>query len=67
MVLPETLTRERETILVNLNDGTSEGIHYPGLAAFSVQHHPEAAPGPHDAGYLFDAFIRLMEEGRMPG
>jgi carbamoyl-phosphate synthase small subunit len=64
VVLPETVTRARETILGNLNDGTSEGIRYPALAAFSVQHHPEAAPGPHDAGYLFDEFIRLMDEGK---
>ena len=60
VVLPETLTCQRQTFLGNLNDSTSEGILYPELAAFSVQHHPEAAPGPHDAGYLFDDFIRLM-------
>ena len=64
VVLPETLAQERETILGNLNDHTSEGICYPALSAFSVQHHPEAAPGPHDAGYLFDEFIRLMDEGK---
>ena len=64
VVLPETLTCRRETILGNLNDGTSEGIYYPELAAFSVQHHPEAAPGPHDAGYLFDEFILLMDKGK---
>ncbi len=64
VVLPETVTRARETILGNLNDNTSEGIRYPAFAAFSVQHHPEAAPGPHDAGYLFDEFIRLMDEGK---
>ena len=64
VVLPETLAQERETILGNLNDQTSEGICYPALSAFSVQHHPEAAPGPHDAGYLFDEFIRLMDGGK---
>jgi carbamoyl-phosphate synthase small subunit len=64
VVLPESLTQERETILDNLNDHTSEGIRYPALSAFSVQHHPEAAPGPHDADYLFDEFIQLIEEGR---
>jgi carbamoyl-phosphate synthase small subunit len=62
VVLPESLTQERETILDNLNDHTSEGIRYPALSAFSVQHHPEAAPGPHDADYLFDEFLHLMEE-----
>ncbi len=64
VVLPESLTQERETILDNLNDHTSEGILYPALSAFSVQYHPEAAPGPHDADYLFDEFIHLMEKGK---
>jgi carbamoyl-phosphate synthase small subunit len=64
VVLPESLTGERETVHENLNDQTSEGIRYPALSAFSVQYHPEAAPGPHDAGYLFDEFIQLMEEGK---
>ena len=68
VVLPESLTEKRETLLWNLNDRTSEGLCYPALSAFSVQHHPEAAPGPHDADYLFDEFIHLMEErrGRTP-
>jgi carbamoyl-phosphate synthase small subunit len=64
VVLPETLTQEHETILDNLNDHTSEGIRYPKLSAFSVQHHPEAAPGPHDADYLFAEFIRLMDAAK---
>ena len=46
---------------VNLNDMTAEGIRLLDLPAFSVQYHPEAAPGPHDARYLFKAFTRLME------
>ena len=45
---------------VNLNDMTVEGIRLLDVPAFSVQYHPEAAPGPHDAAYLFDAFTRLM-------
>jgi carbamoyl-phosphate synthase small subunit len=45
---------------VNLNDMTVEGIRMLDLPAFSVQYHPEAAPGPHDARYLFDAFMRLI-------
>jgi len=65
VVLPESLSGERETIRANLNDRTSEGIRYPALWAFSVQYHPEAAPGPHDSDYLFDEFILLMDEGRM--
>jgi len=67
VVLPESLTGERETVHENLNDRTSEGLRYPALSAFSVQYHPEAAPGPHDADYLFDEFIHLMDNGRMPG
>jgi carbamoyl-phosphate synthase small subunit len=67
VVLPESLSGERETIQDNLNDRTSEGLRYPAIAAFSVQYHPEAAPGPHDADYLFDEFILLMDDGRMPG
>ncbi len=47
---------------VNANDGTCEGMDYPALRAFSVQFHPEAAAGPHDTAFLFDRFIRLMEE-----
>ena len=46
----------------NLNDDTIEGIRIKGKKAFSVQYHPEASPGPHDARYLFDYFIELMEK-----
>lgn len=45
---------------VNLNDRTVEGIRCATVPAFSVQYHPEAAPGPHDSRYLFDEFIELM-------
>ena len=45
---------------VNLNDNTVEGIRCKKLAAFSVQYHPEASPGPHDSAYLFSDFINLM-------
>jgi carbamoyl-phosphate synthase small subunit len=51
-----------EVTHVNLNDGVIEGFGAPAAGAFSVQYHPEAAPGPHDARYLFDAFRQLMEE-----
>ncbi len=47
---------------VNLNDMTSEGIRLLETPAFSVQYHPEAAPGPHDAHYLFGTFISMMRE-----
>jgi carbamoyl-phosphate synthase small subunit len=46
---------------VHLNDGTSEGLAAPDLRAFSVQYHPEAAAGPHDALYLFDRFRDAMK------
>jgi len=46
---------------VNLNDMTTEGIRLLDMPAFSVQYHPEAAPGPHDARYLFGAFTRMMD------
>jgi carbamoyl-phosphate synthase small subunit len=45
---------------INLNDGTLEGLRHRKLGAFSVQYHPEASPGPHDATYLFDEFIRML-------
>ncbi|MBI2527224.1 MAG: glutamine-hydrolyzing carbamoyl-phosphate synthase small subunit [Candidatus Rokubacteria bacterium] len=45
---------------VSLNDGTSEGMRHRELPIFSVQYHPEASPGPHDADYLFRDFIALM-------
>jgi carbamoyl-phosphate synthase small subunit len=45
---------------VHLNDGTSEGLAAPGVRAFSVQYHPEAAAGPHDAMYLFERFTAAM-------
>lgn len=47
---------------VNLYDDTVEGLEHRSLPVFSVQYHPEAAPGPHDSRYLFDAFIHRMEE-----
>jgi carbamoyl-phosphate synthase small subunit len=49
---------------VNLNDGTNSGIRCVDVPAFSVQYHPESAPGPHDSRYLFDEFCNLMEGGR---
>jgi carbamoyl-phosphate synthase small subunit len=48
----------------NLNDMTLAGFRMADRPVFAVQHHPEASPGPHDAGYLFDAFVRLMAERR---
>jgi carbamoyl-phosphate synthase small subunit len=48
----------------NLNDQTVEGIRHKTLPIFSVQHHPEASPGPHDSQYLFGRFVELMEKER---
>jgi carbamoyl-phosphate synthase small subunit len=47
---------------VNLNDQTNEGFEHAELPIFSVQYHPEASPGPHDAHYLFDKFVQLIEK-----
>ena len=61
---PSSLDPARvEVSHTNLNDGTCEGLRCLDRPAFSVQYHPEAAPGPHDARYLFDEFVRLMREG----
>lgn len=51
-----------EVTHVGLNDGVVEGLRLIDKPAFSVQYHPEAAAGPHDANYLFDRFVGLMEE-----
>ena len=52
---------------VNLNDGVCEGLEVRGAQCFSVQHHPEAGPGPHDSIYLFDRFAALMDGQRLSG
>jgi carbamoyl-phosphate synthase small subunit len=58
---PTTFDIPTDVSHVNLNDGTCEGLRCRDVPAFSVQYHPEASPGPHDASYLFDDFVRLME------
>jgi carbamoyl-phosphate synthase small subunit len=65
MVDPDTLDPTvAEVTHVNLNDGTVEGMRCRDLPAFSVQYHPEAAPGPHDSHYLFARFRELIEQHR---
>jgi len=54
-------SKDLEITHFNLNDKTIEGIRVKSKPAFSVQYHPEAAPGPHDAAYLFDEFIELIK------
>ncbi len=61
---PDTLPAEAEITHINLNDQTVEGLRHDGLQCFSVQYHPEAGPGPHDASYLFRQFTQLMAERR---
>ena len=66
-LLPEVIDSDFGDVVPthqNLNDGTLEGLACRDVPAFSVQYHPEAAPGPSDAGYLFDDFVTLIEEGR---
>ena len=48
----------------NVNDKTNEGLKYIGKNIFTVQFHPEACPGPQDSGYLFDRFMKMMEESK---
>ena len=47
---------------INLNDRTLEGLKHKKIPLFSVQYHPEASPGPHDAGYLFDRFVEMIRK-----
>ena len=57
---PDSLPAAVEVTHINLNDNSLEGMRHTEFRAFSVQYHPEHAPGPHDAEYLFDRFIDLM-------
>lgn len=63
-IAPDSLSPEVEITHLNLNDRTVAGIRHRSLPLFSVQYHPEASPGPHDADYIFEQFVRVMREAR---
>jgi len=60
-VVLDSLPEEVEVTDVNLNDGTAEGLRHKSLPVLSVQYHPEASPGPHEASTYFDRFIDIMK------
>ncbi|PIW59309.1 MAG: carbamoyl phosphate synthase small subunit [Candidatus Omnitrophica bacterium CG12_big_fil_rev_8_21_14_0_65_50_5] len=61
----KSLNGDIEMIDFNLNDNTLEGLRHKKFPLLSFQHHPEAAPGPHDAQYLFNYFINMMDENKL--
>jgi carbamoyl-phosphate synthase small subunit len=65
-VAAESLPPDMEITHVNLNDACVEGMRHRMLPIISVQYHPEAAPGPHDAEHHFKRFIELMEKRSGP-
>lgn len=64
VVCEEGLPSNAEVNCINVNDKSVEGIIYHGKPIFTVQFHPEAAPGPHSTAFLFDRFLRMIKEGQ---
>ncbi len=60
--VPESITEIAEVTHTNLFDGTIEGVRYKNSPILSVQHHPEASPGPHESRYVFGEFLKLIRE-----
>ena len=63
-VTEESLGEQVEITHLNLNDRTVAGLKHKTLPLFSVQYHPEASPGPHDADYLFEQFVKMMRDNK---
>ena len=61
---PDSLPEDSEVSYVNGNDNTCEGVTYTSFPAFSVQFHPEAHGGPLDTSFLFDRFLKMMDDNK---